>query len=72
MTQATLHFDLVHHNDESGDYYVVSGREIALVTDGQTIDEALSNLREAIEVHFEGEDVDPFPRIVIVHELAYA
>jgi len=56
----TLHFDLERHDDD-GVYYVISGREIALTTDGETIEDALRNLREAVELYFEGDDLPALP-----------
>ncbi len=52
MTDQTLHFRMERFDDEDGIYYVISGVEELIVTDGETIEEALDNLREAIEVHF--------------------
>ena len=37
--------------------YVVDCHEIAVVTQGKTIDEALANLMEAVTLHLEGEDL---------------
>ena len=37
--------------------YVVDCHEIAVVTQGRTIDEALTNLIEAVTLHLEGEDL---------------
>jgi predicted RNase H-like HicB family nuclease len=55
MTPEVLHFDMERFDDD-GIYYVVTGREIALVTDGETIEEALRNLREAVELYYEGDE----------------
>jgi predicted RNase H-like HicB family nuclease len=40
---------------ESG--YVTSCDEIAVVTQGESPDNAIANLREAVGLHFEGEDM---------------
>src|SRR5262245_35445650 len=40
--------------------YVVDCHEIAVVTQGKTIDEALVNLTEAVTLHLEGEDLANF------------
>lgn len=37
--------------------YVVDCHEIAVVTQGRTLDEALANLMEAVTLHLEGEDL---------------
>jgi predicted RNase H-like HicB family nuclease len=59
--------------------YVAECQEIALVTQGQTLDEVVHNLREAVALHLEDEDPSDFgltakPAIRIVFELqpAYA
>jgi predicted RNase H-like HicB family nuclease len=39
------------------DWYVVDCHEIAVVTQGRTIDEALANLVEAVALHLDGEDL---------------
>ncbi|MBE2268206.1 MAG: hypothetical protein IAE80_08220 [Anaerolinea sp.] len=56
------------HTDD-GVYYVISGVEIALVTDGETIEDALHNLREAFELHFEGDQLGQLPRLEVSFEL---
>jgi predicted RNase H-like HicB family nuclease len=58
---------------ESG--YVASCDEIAVVTQGETLDEVIGNLREAVGLHFEGEDMTalgfvPEPTIVVTLEIA--
>ncbi len=68
MLPDVLHFRMERHTDE-GVYYVISGVEIALVTDGETIEEALHNLREAVELYFEGDQLVLPPRIEIIFEL---
>ena len=52
-----LHFQIERYDDEDGVYYTVNGVEIAVVTDGETLEEALRNLREAVELYFEGDDL---------------
>ncbi len=39
------------------DYYVAECVEIAVVTQGKTLDETLANLQEAVALHLEGEDL---------------
>ncbi len=68
----TLHFYIQRHDDEDGIYYVVSGDEIALTTDGETLEDALKNLREAVELYFEGDNLPEFPRIEVNIEVTEA
>jgi predicted RNase H-like HicB family nuclease len=61
------------HQDK--DTYVAECLEIAVVTQGRTMDELLFNLREAIGLHLEGEDLQslglsPNPRLVLTCELS--
>lgn len=58
-----------------GRAFVVECLEVAVVTQGRTLDEAVANLREALALHFEGEDLGEFgltasPRLVISYESA--
>jgi predicted RNase H-like HicB family nuclease len=71
MAQDVLHFRMERHSDE-GVYYVVIGEEIALVTDGETIEQALRNLREAVELYFEGDQLPNLPRLEISFEVTEA
>jgi hypothetical protein len=53
--------------------FIVECLEVAVVTQGRTLDEAVSNLREALALHLEGEDLGAFgltasPRLVITFE----
>jgi hypothetical protein len=48
--------------------------EVAVVTQGRTLDEVVANLREAVDLHLEGEDVrawglTPSPRVTITYLL---
>ncbi|MGQ0743482.1 MAG: type II toxin-antitoxin system HicB family antitoxin [Acidimicrobiales bacterium] len=38
-----------------GDWYVARSLEIEVASQGRTVDEALANLREALELYFEDE-----------------
>ena len=40
--------------------YVAECVEIAVVTQGTTLDETLANLQEAVALHLEGEDLTSF------------
>ncbi len=55
-------------------YYVAECLEIAVVTQGKTLDETLANLQEAVALHLEGEDLAslglaPNPTILVTMEL---
>jgi predicted RNase H-like HicB family nuclease len=58
---------------ESG--YVATCDEVAVVTQGETLDEATANLREAVALHLEGKDLATVgfaaePTIIVTVELA--
>lgn len=55
-------------------HYVAECVEIAVVTQGETLDETLANLREAVALHLEGEDpatfgLAPNPTVIVTMEL---
>lgn len=57
----------------SAGYYVAEGLELALVTQGRSLDELLRNLRQAVRLHLEGEDpgelgLSASPRIALTYE----
>ena len=61
----------VHKGDN---YYVAECLEIAVVTQGKTLDETLANLQEAVALHLEGEnladfDLAPNPSLMVTFEL---
>jgi predicted RNase H-like HicB family nuclease len=45
---------MIYPGDEGG--YVAECLNLAVVTRGRTLDETVQNLREAIQLHLEGED----------------
>ncbi len=54
-------------------YYVAECLEVPVVTQGKTIDEVVANLKEAVELHLEGEDLEeiglaPNPTLIITME----
>ncbi|MFW6150157.1 MAG: type II toxin-antitoxin system HicB family antitoxin [Chloroflexota bacterium] len=56
------------------EYYVAECMEIAVVTQGKTLDETLTNLQEAVALHLEGEDPGSLgltanPTILVTMEL---
>jgi len=67
--------DTVHavvSRDRQG--YVAECLEVAVVTQGHTLDELVANLREAVSLHLEGEDpassgVVAAPRIALTYEV---
>ena len=55
-------------------YYVAECLEIAVVTQGRTVDETVENLREAVALHLDGENLAdlglaPNPTILLTMEL---
>ena len=36
-------------------YYVAQGIDLPIVTQGKTLDELMNNIKEAVELHLEGE-----------------
>ena len=55
-------------------YYVAQGVDLPIVTQGKTLDELAINIREAIDLFFEGEnfsdfDLEPKPSILVSFEL---
>ena len=55
-------------------YYVAECMEIAVVTQGRTLDETMANLQEAVALHLEGEDPTDFdlvpnPSLLVTLEL---
>ena len=63
----------IYSGEESG--FVAECVDLAIVTQGQTLDEVVHNLREAIELHLDGEDLaalgfSEHPPIVVNYEMA--
>ena len=59
------------------EFYVAECVEVAVVTQGKTLDETVANLREAVALHLEGEDLSeiglaPDPWILLTFELELA
>ena len=57
------------------DWLVAQCREVAVVTQGRTLDETAANLREALAIHLDGEELDRFApssglRLVVRYETA--
>jgi len=54
--------------------YVAECLEISVITQGQTLDETIANLQEAVELHLENEDpaefgLAPDPTLLVTIEL---
>ncbi len=69
--QHTIHA-VVRPGDERG--FVAECTEIAVVTQGDTLDETIANLREAVSLHLEDEDLEalglaPSPVVVVSMEV---
>ena len=63
---------VIRPGEQSG--YVAECLEIAVVTQGATLDEVSANLREAVSLHLEGENLSelglaPSPSIIVTLEL---
>jgi predicted RNase H-like HicB family nuclease len=63
---------VIHPGDSAG--YVAECVDLAVVTQGQTLDETVQNLRDALRLHLEGEDLAemglaPDPPLMITMEL---
>lgn len=55
-------------------HYVAECHDLNVVTQGKTLDEAVSNLQEALRLHLEGEDLRdlgfaPDPTLLVTLEL---
>jgi predicted RNase H-like HicB family nuclease len=63
---------VIRPGEQSG--YVAECFEIPVVTQGQTLDEVTRNLREAVALHLEGEDLTALgladsPTILVTYEM---
>jgi predicted RNase H-like HicB family nuclease len=61
----------VHRGEE---YYIAECMELAVVTQGKTLDETIANLKEAVSLHLEGENLEDFdlapnPSLLVTMEL---
>lgn len=55
---------------QEGKYYVAQCLNIEVSSFGETIDEAIKNLKEAVELYLEGEDIEipPIEKIILGKE----
>ncbi|MFO8101534.1 MAG: type II toxin-antitoxin system HicB family antitoxin [Dehalococcoidia bacterium] len=56
------------------EYYIAECMDIAVVTQGKTLDKTMHNLQEAVGLHLEGEDLAEFglapnPSLLVTFEL---
>jgi len=63
---------VIYPGDESG--YVAECLNLAVVTQGKTLDETVQNLREALHLHLDGEDplemgLVPHPPVLVTMEM---
>jgi len=61
----------VHRGEK---YYVAECLQLAVITQGKTLDETIANLQEAVALHLEGEnladfDLEPNPSLIITFEM---
>lgn len=62
----------IRPGEQSG--YIAECMEISVVTQGETLDEVVNNLQEAVSLHLEGEDLAEFglvshPHILVTFDL---
>ena len=62
------------HVSKGDKYYVAEGIDLSIVTQGKTLDELAENIKEAVELHLEGEnladfDIAPNPSVLMNFEL---
>lgn len=63
---------VIYPGEQAG--YVAECLNLAVVTQGQTLDETVQNLREAIQLHLDGEDMSelglaPHPPVLVTLEM---
>lgn len=63
---------VVRPGEEGG--FVAECLEVSVVTQGRTLDETIANLRDAVSLHLEGEDLDemglaPDPTLLVTIEV---
>lgn len=68
--KSTIQFYISHTTEG----YTAAGVEAGIVTQADSLDELMVNLREAVDLHFDGEEVGNFgyartPAILVNYEL---
>ncbi|MCR4285902.1 MAG: type II toxin-antitoxin system HicB family antitoxin [Candidatus Kaiserbacteria bacterium] len=67
--------NIIQFQISKGDeYYVAEGVNVAVVTQGKTLDELTVNIREAVQAHLEGENLEELglgqsPSVLVNFEL---
>ena len=69
-----MHRSIKAFISKGDNFYVAECMEIAVVTQGKTLDETIVNLEEAVALHMEGEnpadfDLIPNPSLLVTMEL---
>ena len=69
-----MHHSIKAFVHKGENYYVAGCLEIAVVTQGKTLDETIANLQEAVALHLEGEDpgdfdLAPNPSLLVTFEV---
>ena len=69
-----MHRTIKAYISKGDNYYVAECMEIAVVTQGKTLDETIANLNEAVSLYLEGEDPADFdlvsnPTLLVTMEL---
>jgi predicted RNase H-like HicB family nuclease len=69
-----VHRTIKAYISKGDNYYVAECMEIAVVTQGKTLDETIANLNEAVSLHLEGENPADFdlvsnPTLLVTMEL---
>ena len=63
------------HVWRSDRYYVAQATDVPIVTQGTTLDEVAKNIKEAVELYLEGEDLESLgfassPQVLVSFEIA--
>lgn len=58
------------HIFKGENYYVAEGSDLPIVTQGKTLDELMENLKEAIELHLQDEDISKYD--IVAHPSIFA
>jgi predicted RNase H-like HicB family nuclease len=66
VAQQTSTMQLTASVVQEGEWFVARCVEVEVVSQGQSVDEALRNLTEALELYFEDESVPPIATSPIV------
>jgi predicted RNase H-like HicB family nuclease len=61
-TGLAMKLNVIVTRTEGEDVYVAQGVEVDIASQGATVEEALRNLEEAIELYFDDEDALPVPK----------